>query len=156
MSLYRKILVATDLGPSADPALRTAIELARAVGGSVVALHVTGPSPETRRFYAPLFPDEIEYYRRVEERQREAALAALRERVESLRAAPDDPAIEAVVRSGEPGDEIIRAAGDLAADLVVTGTHGRTGLSHLLLGSVAERVVRGAPCAVLTVRGPVA
>jgi nucleotide-binding universal stress UspA family protein len=56
------------------------------------------------------------------------------------------------VRVGSPAAEIIQAASDLKADLVCIGTHGRGGIAHLLLGSVAEKVVRQAPCPVLTIR----
>ena len=56
------------------------------------------------------------------------------------------------VRPGRPATEIVEAARELAADLIVIATHGRTGLQHVLLGSVAENVVRHAPCPVLTVR----
>jgi nucleotide-binding universal stress UspA family protein len=59
-------------------------------------------------------------------------------------------AVEVAV--GPPAETIVRVAGELAADLVVMSTHGRTGLQHVLLGSVAEKVVRLAPCAVLTVK----
>ena len=69
-----------------------------------------------------------------------------------------EPQGNVVVRShletGEPHDVIIRMAEALEADLLVVGTHGRRGISHLLMGSVAERVVRRAPCPVLTVRTP--
>ena len=61
--------------------------------------------------------------------------------------------VESSVRSGEPATEINRAAVDSRADLIVVGTHGRTGLSHLLMGSVAENVLREAPVPVLCVRG---
>jgi len=63
------------------------------------------------------------------------------------------PALRAGARRiGSPAEEILRLAGEAHADLIVLGTHGRRGLSHFLLGSVAERVLRQAPCPVLTVR----
>jgi len=67
---------------------------------------------------------------------------------------PLDPLVEvryAVVR-GKPYVEILRAAGEMRADMIVMGTHGRTGIQRFLMGSVAERVVRGAPCTVVTVK----
>jgi nucleotide-binding universal stress UspA family protein len=60
-------------------------------------------------------------------------------------------AVEARMAHGTPYEEIVKAGKELGADLIVIGTHGRTGMSHFLLGSVAERVVRSAPCPVLTV-----
>ncbi|MBE7445276.1 MAG: universal stress protein [Planctomycetia bacterium] len=62
--------------------------------------------------------------------------------------------VEAIVIQGVPFAEIIRAAKDYKIDLIVLGTHGRTGLSHAIMGSVAEKVVRKAPCPVLTIRHP--
>jgi nucleotide-binding universal stress UspA family protein len=62
--------------------------------------------------------------------------------------------IEPVVVQGVPFAEIIRAARDYNIDIIVLGTHGRTGISHAIMGSVAEKVVRKAPCPVLTVRHP--
>src|SRR5262249_20777722 len=59
---------------------------------------------------------------------------------------------EVAIAGGNPADAIVRAAQERGADLIVMGTHGRTGLQHVLLGSVAEKVVRTAPCPVLTVR----
>ena len=63
-------------------------------------------------------------------------------------------AVEAVVVQGVPFAEIIHAAKERKIDLIVLGTHGRTGISHAIMGSVAEKVVRKAPCPVLTVRHP--
>lgn len=73
-------------------------------------------------------------------------------RLESLGA--DDPTLQIVRRPlrGEPSSEILKAAGEAAVDLIVMGTHGRGGLARLALGSVAETVLRNAPCPVLTVR----
>lgn len=62
--------------------------------------------------------------------------------------------VEAVVVQGVPFVEIIKASKDYVIDLIVLGTHGRTGLSHAIMGSVAEKVVRKAPCPVLTVKNP--
>jgi nucleotide-binding universal stress UspA family protein len=62
--------------------------------------------------------------------------------------------VETIVIKGIPFHEIINAATEIGADLIVIGTHGRTGLSHVVMGSVAEKVVRKASCPVLTVRMP--
>lgn len=61
--------------------------------------------------------------------------------------------IETLIRVGIPFEEILKAARDLEADLIVMGTHGRTGISHMVIGSVTEKVIRNAPCPVLCIRG---
>jgi nucleotide-binding universal stress UspA family protein len=98
-------------------------------GGTVPT--ITPPPPETiRRDY------------------HEEALMQLNELVP-----PSFPGVwESQVVAGDSADTIVQMAGELAVDLIVMGTHGRTGLQHVLLGSVAEKVVRLAPCPVLTVR----
>jgi nucleotide-binding universal stress UspA family protein len=78
----------------------------------------------------------------------EAALTQLRD----LMPASFQGAWDADVAAGPPAETIVRFAQECGADLIVMGTHGRTGLQHVLLGSVAEKVVRLAPCPVLTVR----
>jgi nucleotide-binding universal stress UspA family protein len=82
----------------------------------------------------------------------EKAEAALNDLARSQLAAPV-PA-KARVAVGKPAEEILQMAGDEGVDLIVMGTHGRTGLRHILLGSVAETVVRTAPCPVFTVKAP--
>ena len=67
---------------------------------------------------------------------------------------PDSLAIDAVIRHGEPAKEIISFATEIGADLIVIATHGRTGLSHILMGSVAERVIRSSAVPVLTIKPP--
>ncbi len=62
--------------------------------------------------------------------------------------------VETIVVKGVPFNEIINAATEISVDIIVIGTHGRTGISHVMLGSVAENIVRKAPCPVLTVRMP--
>jgi nucleotide-binding universal stress UspA family protein len=80
----------------------------------------------------------------------------VRDATERLRGiVPSDATnVVADVRAGNPAREIVAAARELGVDVIVMGTHGRTGLSHALMGSVAERVVRLAPCPVLTLRAP--
>jgi universal stress protein A len=82
----------------------------------------------------------------------EGAKAGIAAFVQKLGLEPLKPKTE--VRIGAPAAEIVSAAEDLKADLLCIGTHGRTGIAHFLLGSVAERIVRHAPCPVLTVRPP--
>lgn len=60
--------------------------------------------------------------------------------------------VEILIRTGVPFEEILKAARDMEADLIVMGTHGRTGITHMVIGSVAEKVIRNAPCPVLCIR----
>jgi nucleotide-binding universal stress UspA family protein len=82
--------------------------------------------------------------------------AVYRQALDEMRGRHDGPdlklPVESVVREGDAAAEILRAAEELRCDLIVMGTHGRTGLGRLLMGSVAEAVLRRAPCAVLAIR----
>jgi nucleotide-binding universal stress UspA family protein len=144
---FRRILVPCDFSPPSEAALATATRLARALGAALVLLHVT--------VEAPLYSEGPFAGRRVRDVYREAARWA-RRRLDGLcaraRAAGLDARAE--VRAGVPHREIAGRARAARADLVVIGTRGRGGVERSLLGSVADRVVRTAPCPVLTVRGP--
>ena len=140
------IVCATDFSEPAEAAEARAIELARSLGADVLFAHVAveaplyGEGPFTMRDVGAVF-----------ETQRRWAEQTLATRVE--RAAARGVAARAVVKVGLPADEVTELAADEKADMIVMGTHGRSGFSRLLLGSVAERVARMAPCPVLTV-GP--
>jgi nucleotide-binding universal stress UspA family protein len=140
---FRRILVAHDFSRHADRALATALALARRHGAALTVLHVASPIalrggfPPTASFSPPTA----------------AMLAAigerLEERVRRVRRARDvRPTVRVAV--GDPRDVLLEVAAGY--DLVVAGTHGLTGVSHLVIGSVAERLVRHAPVPVLTVR----
>lgn len=137
----RTVLHPTDFSELSQPAFELACALARDYGARLVVLHVTGLSPvlpvEGTLMPAPV--DEAEY---------------ARGRLEAVR--PADPRVRVRHRLGvgDPAEEILAAATDEEADLIVLGTHGRGGLSRALMGSVAEAVQRAAPCPVLTVRVP--
>jgi universal stress protein A len=151
--MFRKILVASDLTDASSPAVRTALEMGRRFGAQVIALHVSEPPYTNRRWYAPFEPSETELLDALRVRQRDAAVVALEAQIEGARAGGSDgPEVRAIVRDGVPADAIPATAVELAVDLIVMGTHGRKGTQHLLLGSIAERVVRVAACPVLTVR----
>jgi len=137
----RTILFPTDCAVPEDRSCQIAAGLARDYGAKLVVLHAWQPAPimDTRVGPIPVLdPDEI----RTEEKQKLDAWE------------PPDRGVpvERVLMEGEPGEAILRAARERECDLIVMGTHGRTGLRHVLLGSVAERVVRKANCPVLTVR----
>ncbi|MBI2893593.1 MAG: universal stress protein [Deltaproteobacteria bacterium] len=133
------------------PALRTGLELATRLGAEVVVLHVAEQPFGERRWRMPFEQSEEEFLRGLGLRHMEAAHRAVELQVE--RAAPrPELDVRTVVRTGVPAEAIPASATEERADLIVMGTHGRTGMQHALLGSIAERVVRRAPCPVLTVR----
>jgi universal stress protein A len=145
---FRRILVPHDFSPTATHALRVAVDLADADGGTVTALHVltplySGPGYPTRDEIAWTPPAEMRH-------ERERRLATLVR--EALGAKAGRVTCRAVL--GEAVPAILAAA--KRADLIVMTTLGKTGLARLLIGSVAERVVRHSPIPVLSVRVPVA
>jgi nucleotide-binding universal stress UspA family protein len=135
----RNILVPVDLSPASDRALDYALEIAEA-SELVTALHVGLP-------YTAVEPPYM--YLVDEQSRRDQLEAAVLQRF----AAPKYSGVHIEIRYGDPGHEIADYARESAAGLIVMPSHGRTGLAHLLVGSVAERVVRYAPCPVLVLRG---
>ncbi|MDH3520073.1 MAG: universal stress protein [Myxococcales bacterium] len=143
---FETLLVPLDFSPHADRALAAALELAVALGAKRVhLLHVHHPPPMP----TPL-PGSGPSYVEIESRLIEDAGRALQSRVD--RVGKMSFALEISVEVGVPAEVICSEAEKRAADLIVMGTHGRTGVAHVLLGSVAERTVARAPCPVLTVR----
>lgn len=140
--LFRHVLVPHDFSDTADQALRTAADLAAEGGGRLTVLNVVAP---TYLISDPMFTASLP--------PPEAAVpdvrASLGQRVERILRNRDVPT-KVVVEVGHPAETIVDAA--KSASLVVMSTHGRTGVSHLLMGSVAERVVRLSPAPVLTIR----
>jgi universal stress protein A len=139
------VLIATDFSEAAEAAEAQGLDLARRLGAEVVYVHV-GTEPS---LYGES-PFGLVRVQAVYEAQREWATGQLADRVQ--RAAAGGVVARSVLPTGVPYQEIVKAADKERADMVVIGTHGRTGLQRVLLGSVAERVVRLAPCPVLTVR----
>ena len=149
MIALKKILVATDFSEPSEAALSYGRELARSFGASLVVLTVVD-NILTRAYGSDgmvLVDPEL---------QREIEGAAQRQ-VDALLFEEDRKALRAIgviVTSNSAPGAIVTYARDHAIDLIVMGTHGRGAVAHLLVGSVAERVVRTAPCPVLTVRHP--
>jgi nucleotide-binding universal stress UspA family protein len=142
------ILVPTDFSETADAALGYAKRLAGRVGASVHLLHVF------RDPYAPaLYVPEV--YAPVPIETRERALNEARARLAERLTADEEVYFRGTrtLVAGLAANQIAKYAADHGMTLIVMGTHGRRGVSHLLLGSVAEHVVRTAPCPVLTIRG---
>ena len=135
----RNILCGVDFSESGNHAYEYAVAIARRHGAMIELLHVMEPSA-----YAKDLPLEGE-------ENDETFEASLRDELQKMADTADVP-VQVKLAAGVPYLEIVDRAKSLPADFVVIGTHGRTGFKHLLIGSVAERVVRLAPCPVLTVR----
>ena len=149
MIALKKILVATDFSEASDAAFTYGRTLASAFGATLHVLHVVDPAYLNALGadgYASISPD-------LQEHMEEAAQTRLD--LLLLDSDGSGPATRsALLRSGAPATAITQYAKDEGIDLIIMGTRGRGGVAHLLLGSVAERVVRTAPCPVLTVHHP--
>ena len=142
MILLNSILVAFDFSDTSRSALTYGENLARAFGGRLHVLHVADVISTSAAQFYPEGPGEPEA------KATELAMHQLRE----LLAADRVDAQAAVRVAPAPAHEIVEYAKSIHADVIVVGTHGRSGVSRLLMGSVAEHVVRAAPCPVLVVR----
>jgi len=137
----RKILFPTDFSHLSDAALEHATALARDTGASLLIVHVEEP---------PLAYGGGEMYYGVAEPDQ----AEVRRMTEAVK--PSDPSVQYEHRlvNGSPADEIVRVAEEEHVDMIVIGTHGRTGLKRLLMGSTAEAVMRKAKCPVFVFKVP--
>lgn len=146
--LFKNIAYCTDFSDNADLAFYAARELASMHRGTLHIVHVMvnfSLAPPVHATYMP-----IEYDPKFIEQVTEAAKGSIQERYIS-KLAPNQ-AFDIHLLSGYASTEIIRLAQEKDFDLIVMGSHGLTGLAHVLFGSTADRVVRRAPCSVLTVR----
>jgi len=140
MFALQRILVATDFGPAAEAALTYGRALAKNFGATLTVMHVAE-----------------NFFLRATIADPHALKAAVARRLEERLTAEDRRALHAravLETSDQPADAITTYAKQAEIDLIVMGTHGRHGISHLLVGSVAEHVVRTASCPVLTVKHP--
>lgn len=153
MRPIKRILVATDFSACSREAVDHGLTLAEHFGAEMEVVHVF----ERPAYFEVGVSHNLQIRHNVDEWIREVKQEATRQLdalVQDLKGR--QPGVRGSLREGPTVDEILKAAQDTSADLIVIGTHGRTGLPHVLLGSVAERVVRHAPCPVLTVRSPLA
>jgi nucleotide-binding universal stress UspA family protein len=146
MITLKKVLVPTDFSECSDAAVKYGRALASVFGATLHLLHVV-QDPYTQPWAAEAFPAPLGDL--LEQWQTQA-----RERMVAQIPEPDRDKVMVAAMVGSPIVEILRYASEQKIDLIVIGTHGRGPLGHILLGSVAERVVRKAPCPVLTVRHP--
>jgi nucleotide-binding universal stress UspA family protein len=140
---YGTILVPIDFSKTSERAFDVARSLATSAGPArLVLVHACFVPVEVEALIGSAAAQRVEV-----EREARESLDQLRERTER-----GGIACEVAIVWGRPEHVILTAAADREADLIVIGTHGRTGLAHVVLGSVAERVVREAECPVLTVK----
>jgi nucleotide-binding universal stress UspA family protein len=144
MFQLRIILHPTDFSDHSQYALEVAADLARQHGATLLVLHVV----------ESLGAENATYGEIVSQREPESYRRRLDEDLRRSVPAPAGVAIRYLVTAGEPAQEIERVAREQTCDLIVMGTHGRAGLNRLLMGSSAERVIRIAPCPVLTTKLP--
>jgi nucleotide-binding universal stress UspA family protein len=144
----RRILHATDYSKASERALQEAVDFAKQNNAELVVVHVIQP-------VVPYVAGEdigaAELYVKLEESTKQDAQASmnkLTQRLERL-----GVKVKSLLLKGAPADQIVKAAKNRKADMIVIGTHGRTGLSKLFMGSVASRVISMAQQPVLTVRG---
>lgn len=147
MKAFEKILVPIDFASHSAAAVELAVDLARRYEARLTLVHVYEPVdyalPPGYVVYTP------EQLSRMTAELEKRLHATCRE-VEAESGRPVEPRL----LQGPPALVIIDLAQDESYDLIVMGTHGRTGVGHWLMGSVAEKVVRAAPCAVLTIKAP--
>ena len=144
-----KILYPTDFSELSTYALRYALSFARAYQARLHCLHVVD---EAYQYWTAMGPNSVPVGPATEDILQSAHKEMDSFAAEHLQGAEVEVITDVVL--GRPFMEIIQYAKKQCIDLIVLATHGRTGLSHVLLGSVAERVVRKAPCPVLTIRHP--
>ena len=150
MKRIRRILHASDFSPASRPAFKKAIEIARSERARLFIAHVMVP------LVPPLIGEGVfvaaTTWNAMQRQARQAAQRQIDKLIQEAKKA--GVAVQGLVVEGVPADQIVRFARLRRADMLVIGTHGRTGFSRLFLGSVAARVVATARCPVLTVRSP--
>lgn len=148
MKSIKRILYATDYSKASGRALDEAVKLAKQNNAELWVVHVIEPLVT---YVSGEDFGGAELYMRLEEttkRDAESSMKKLMQRLERLRVKA-----KSLLLKGSPHEQIVKAAKNKKADMIVVGTHGRTGLSKLFMGSVAGRVVSTAHCPVVTVRG---
>jgi nucleotide-binding universal stress UspA family protein len=142
----KKIILATDFSDISKDASSHALLLAQTYNAELKALHVFDTSAwnvPVHYYLTPGFEGFVEGFEEARQRGKDTLI----ELAKSF-----DLEVETIFTEGDPGHEIVRVAEELNADLIVLGTHGFSGWKRFTIGSVAELVVRHAPCAVLTIR----
>jgi nucleotide-binding universal stress UspA family protein len=146
MSAMRRILFASDFSKASRKAFTTAVAMAKANRAALAIVHVIVP-------FTPIVPEQYlsaETWEQIDNEAKRVSRQQLRRIMARARKA--GIRVVGLLQEGDPAQQIIRAARSTRADLLVVGTHGRTGLAKFFVGSVASRVVATAACPVVTVR----
>ena len=144
MAAIKQILFATDFSEASAGAAEQAIYLAGLTGANLHVLHVIDELAESQRVMVP-----SEAFQTL---QKEVELQAFKDLESFCRKVPQTIVTTSHAVIGKPFQKILETATEVAADLIVVGTHGRTGIEHVIVGSTAERIVRRSSVPVLTVR----
>ncbi len=147
MKKFNRILATTDLSPEAASALSYAGHLARGQGSKLTILNVPHSTSLLFTDFSPPL-DMANIDAQIEESARETLTGWVRRHMRKI------PDVKIIIRQGITHEVICQVAEEVKASVIVMATHGRKGLSHALLGSVTERVLRDAPCPVLVVKPP--
>jgi len=145
MIQLKKVLVPTDFSEYSQHALQYGLSFSKEYRAQMILLHVI-EDPFYPSTGANFGFDMEDYFRRMEDDSRERMARMVPPEIEK------EISVERIVARGSAFLEIIRLAKERGVDMIVLATHGRTGLAHVLMGSVTEKVVRKAPCPVLVVR----
>lgn len=149
MLSFKKILCSTDFSEPSYAGLEAACDLARSYSGQLILVHVVEPIPTAAVPIGDHSGFNVAVHQRVLKENAEGSIRqVVRERL------PKEVPVKTVIAEGDPANQIVRVAATEEVDLIVIATHGRTGWRHVVYGSVAERVVRLAGPAVLTIRTP--
>lgn len=149
MIRFKKILCSTDFSEPSYAGLDAACDLARTYSGQLILVHVVEPIPTAAVSIGDHSGFNVAVHQRV---LKENAEGSIRDLVEKRLSR--GVSVKTVIAEGDPANQIVRVAAAEEVDLIVIATHGRTGWRHVIYGSVAERVVRLAGPAVLTIRSP--
>jgi nucleotide-binding universal stress UspA family protein len=144
----RRILWPTDFSDASYEALRTANELSVHFSAELILIHAIPPVPLMPGYDAPVGINSALYLNEMEATAKDSLNRLSQERVSG------EVNLRKMVVHGNPADEIVRTADEVNADLIVIATHGLTGWRHFIFGSVAEKVMRMAPCPVLSIQVP--
>jgi len=144
----KKILVPIDFSDYSKSALKYAVNLSKNFNAEMILIYVVEPviyPPDFSMGQIAIPSVNTEWDERAKQELDKLAKAEI----------PSGVAVRTLIKTGKPFIEIIETAGELDIDLIIIATHGRTGVEHILFGSTAEKVVRKAPCPVLTLREPI-